>query len=333
MNTTKIDLVNIALMVISCALAYFLPFELFLFSYAVLGPLHYLTEIAWLHKKEYFSKARYDFLILGVLAIAIYFLGFHSNFETPRQHMMWSSGVVYLAFTFAFAFAMFSKMLHRFWFIMGALILLLIIDRKVPEPNSFIRLFGLFLPTLVHVFVFTGVFILVGALKNKSVTGIASLIVFLICGISFFVFIPNVQYQASEYVKNSYQSFQMINIELSRLLGLTEIKTIPEVYSSPYSIAIARFVSFAYTYHYLNWFSKTSVIKWHKVPKLQLGIVVGIWIIALITYGINYNIGLQALYALSFLHVFLEFPLNHQSFIQAGNLMFKGKKATIIKEI
>ncbi|MCS7077184.1 MAG: hypothetical protein NZ455_10770 [Bacteroidia bacterium] len=317
-------------MLFSCVLAYFLPFELFLFSYAVLGPLHYLTEIIWLHKKEYFSKTRYDFLILGALAVLIYFLGYHSHFETPRQHMMWSSSVVYLAFMFAFAFALFSKILHRFLFILGACLLLLIIDRKVPDPNSFIRLFGLFLPTLIHVFVFTGMFILVGALKSKSVTGIASLIVFLSCGASFFVFIPNVSYQASEYVKNSYQGFYMINIELSRILGLTEIKTIPEVYSSPYSIAIARFVSFAYTYHYLNWFSKTSVIKWHKVPKLQLFTVVGIWIIALITYGINYNIGLQALYALSFLHVFLEFPLNHQSFIQAGNLIFRNKITTSV---
>lgn len=325
MNTKKIDLLNIVLMLFSCVLAYFLPFELFLFSYAVLGPLHYLTEIVWLHKREYFSKTRYDFLILGALAIAIYFLGYHSNFETPRQHMMWSSGVVYLAFMFAFAFALFSKMLHRFLFMLAAFFLLLIIDRKVPEPNSFIRLFGLFLPTLIHVFVFTGMFILVGALKNKSITGIASLVVFLVCGISFFVFMPDVHYQASEYVKNSYQGFQMINVELSRLLGLTEIRTIPEVYSSPYSIAIARFVSFAYTYHYLNWFSKTSVIKWHKVPKLQLSIVLGIWVIALITYGINYNIGLQALYALSFLHVFLEFPLNHQSFVQAGGLIL-GRK-------
>lgn len=328
MNTQKVDLINIGLMIFSCTLAYFLPFELFLFSYAVLGPLHYLTEIVWLHKKEYFSKARYDFLILGVLAMSIYFLGYHSHFETPRQHMMWSSGVVYVAFTFAFAFAMFKKMSYRFVVILSSLFLLLIIDRKVPEPNSFIRLFGLFLPTLIHVFVFTGMFILVGALKTKSITGIASLIVFIVCGISFFVFIPNVQYQASEYVKNSYQGFYMINVELSRILGLTEIKTIPEVYSSPYSIAIARFVSFAYTYHYLNWFSKTSVIKWHKVPKLQSGTVIGIWIIALITYGINYNVGLQALYALSFLHVFLEFPLNHQSFVQAGSLLL-GRKAQV----
>lgn len=321
MNTTKVDLANIGLMIFSCVLAYFLPFELFLFSYAVLGPLHYLTEIAWLHKKDYFSQSKYDFLVLGTLAIGIYFLGYHSHFETPRQHLMWSSGVVYLAFMFAFAFAMFKKISYRFAFILAALLILLIIDRKVPEPNSFIRLFGLFLPTLIHVFVFTGIFILVGALKTKSITGIASLVVFLACGLSFFVFMPNLHYQASEYVKNSYQGFYMINVELARILGLAEIKTIPEVYSSPYSIAIARFVSFAYTYHYLNWFSKTSVIQWHKVPKLQLGIVVVVWIIALITYGINYNIGLQALYALSFLHVFLEFPLNHQSFVQAGNLL------------
>jgi hypothetical protein len=43
-----VNYVNAGLMVLSCLAAYVFPFELFLFSYAVLGPLHYLTEISWL---------------------------------------------------------------------------------------------------------------------------------------------------------------------------------------------------------------------------------------------------------------------------------------------
>jgi hypothetical protein len=44
-------------MLISCVTAYVFPFELFLFSYAVSGPLHYLTEISWLHDRKYFVNA------------------------------------------------------------------------------------------------------------------------------------------------------------------------------------------------------------------------------------------------------------------------------------
>ena len=46
---------NSGLMVVSCVVAYLYPFELFLFSYAVLGPLHYFTEISWLHQRGYFT--------------------------------------------------------------------------------------------------------------------------------------------------------------------------------------------------------------------------------------------------------------------------------------
>jgi hypothetical protein len=48
-----------------------MPFEVFLFAYAVLGPLHYLTEISWLHDRQYFSKGKYDFVILLSIGIII----------------------------------------------------------------------------------------------------------------------------------------------------------------------------------------------------------------------------------------------------------------------
>jgi len=67
MNPAKdaqINYINIGLMAISAVLAYFLPFETFLLAYAFLGPLHYLTEISWLHDRNYFSKGKYDFVVL-----------------------------------------------------------------------------------------------------------------------------------------------------------------------------------------------------------------------------------------------------------------------------
>jgi hypothetical protein len=64
LNTTHIDWINIVLMFISAAAAYVLPFEVFLFSYAVLGPLHYLTEISWLHERKYFTTGARDAIVL-----------------------------------------------------------------------------------------------------------------------------------------------------------------------------------------------------------------------------------------------------------------------------
>ena len=76
-----------------------------------------------------------------------------------------------------------------------------------------------------------------------------------------------------------------------------------------------RFIAFAYTYHYLNWFSKTSVIKWHQVPKKRLIVIGALWIAAVGFYLYNYSWGFNVLFLLSFLHVFLEFPLNHVTMV------------------
>ena len=80
-----------------------------------------------------------------------------------------------------------------------------------------------------------------------------------------------------------------------------------------------RFIAFAYTYHYLNWFSKTSVIKWHLIPKRSMAVIVVIWLLAVALYFTNYLTGLAILYFLSILHVIFEFPLNFQTFKGIGN--------------
>jgi hypothetical protein len=54
MNTNKVEIINIGFILFSAIVAVFIPLELFLFSYAVLGPLHYLTEINWLNKNDFF---------------------------------------------------------------------------------------------------------------------------------------------------------------------------------------------------------------------------------------------------------------------------------------
>jgi hypothetical protein len=97
-----------------------------------------------------------------------------------------------------------------------------------------------------------------------------------------------------------------------------KIATPDMVYHTSAGIILARFVAFAYTYHYLNWFSKTSIIKWHKVPRKALIAVFVLWGLSLAIYAVNYMAGIMTLYLLSFVHVIFEFPLNFQSFREIG---------------
>jgi hypothetical protein len=88
------------------------------------------------------------------------------------------------------------------------------------------------------------------------------------------------------------------------------------------AIMFARFIAFAYTYHYLNWFSKTSVIGWHQVPRARVIVILIAWVASVALYLTDYSNGFRWLFLLSFLHVMLEFPLNHQSFIGIGRELY-----------
>src|SRR6185503_6609489 len=66
-----VDAVNIGLMVAALGIAAIVPLQLFLFSYAVLGPLHYLTEISWLRDRRFFSLRQADWLPLVACCVFI----------------------------------------------------------------------------------------------------------------------------------------------------------------------------------------------------------------------------------------------------------------------
>ena len=78
----QINYINIGLMFMSAVLAFFMPFETFLFAYAFIGPLHYLTEISWLHDRQYFSKGKYDFAFLLIIGVILSIAAFANDFES-----------------------------------------------------------------------------------------------------------------------------------------------------------------------------------------------------------------------------------------------------------
>lgn len=314
-TSNGINYINIGLMIISLIASYILPFEVFLFSYAVLGPLHYLTEISWLEKKNYFIKSKNDvwIFVLMVVAITIGMFNQHSKINSFIASFLFSGFVYALVILFT------QKTGIKLLFVLLAFFVSLIFSFNT-YPNFPFLLFAIWLPTIIHVYFFTGGFILFGALKSKSTSGILSFFVFVSCAIICFVFIPdNVGITVSEYGKKAYSMFNLLNISLYHLLGFgTMSSSDVAMYTAPKALAIMRFIAFAYTYHYLNWFSKTTVIKWNEISKQRMGIIVILWVLSVSLYVFNYRVGFYALFLLSMLHVFFEFPLNHQTFMGIG---------------
>ncbi|PBQ32780.1 hypothetical protein CNR22_13685 [Sphingobacteriaceae bacterium] len=305
----KINYSNIVLIIVSCAIAIVFPFELFLIAYAILGPLHYLTEISWLHNKQYYTKKKNDYFVLVGLTVLLSLPVLGMLFKT-KIHMSDAliTQLLYLSITAAIIFVFVENFIYRILFFVLALL-------TIKFSDNFYLILAVFLPTLIHVFLFTALFVLYGALKTKSKSGYLSFwAMFLVPLILFSVFQGPTSYKISNYGFNAYKSFEGINffsLKLFSAIDQTNSGTITNgIYFSSKGILLMRFIAFAYTYHYLNWFSKTEVIQWHKVPKRRLVTILVLWCISIGAYAFNYKTGFQCLFFLSFLHVLLELPLN-----------------------
>jgi hypothetical protein len=399
---SKINFLNIGLMLITAVFAFFLPFETFLLAYAFLGPLHYLTEISWLHDRQYFTKGKYDFVPLLLIGVALSYAAFAKDFDFNID--FYKEFVALNLFDKLLVLALFSSLLFAFVKnlvvkIIAILFIFIFISgwlapENATENSKSTTIFALtsLVPTLIHVYLFTGLFMLFGALKSRSKTGLLSVLAFIIIPIYLVYGLPVTPKKnyISDYGKEAYYAdgdgffytnvsimdhFRLINepnltnkqyldsiinkdsktnqtpIEerqritdsLSDKLNQAFIVPNPEseyymrpipaklaipieskdyywnyVFFSGFGIMLMRFIAFAYMYHYLNWFSKTEVIRWHKVPKIRFVAVLLLWLTACALYAYNYSLGLSFLFFLSFTHVLLEFPLNMVSIVGIG---------------
>jgi hypothetical protein len=334
LSIDQVNYLNIGLMVISAVTALIWPFETFLFVYAFLGPLHYLTEISWLHDKKYFTSGKYDYLFLIGAGVVITIMYFNWITGLPPET---GSFVTYLAFAAALFFVIFKKTSSR----LIAMFIAILFSNFIVHTGFFEAIFGVFLPTLIHVFIFTALFILVGALRGRSFSGISSLVIFVIVSVGLLSYHPaHYGYHVSDYVKSSYgylkndgsftDGFISLNHYIFSAFKLHDFgkPTVPftqyvqgvndYLYHNSLALSIMSFIGFAYMYHYLNWFSKTSVIQWHNIPKSRFIAVIILWVASLALYAYDYAVGLEWLFFLSFTHVLLEFPLNHITFINIG---------------
>jgi hypothetical protein len=303
-----INLTNIALMIISTVIAFIIPFKLFLFVYAVLGPLHYLTEISWLDKRNFFIKQKMQIWPYVVVALLLTVALF--NEKSALRYYSVSLIMCVVVYTLCLVFS--GK--NSLSLIVSVLVLIIAIAIKADKIMLLILSFGVFLPTIVHVFLFTGLFVLLGAIKTKSLTGFISLGVFILCAVSFvFIHIPNSEILSSLEKGYVQKYFSVLNQSLANVFNIDFKQGSNDIFEKPGFIAIQRFIAFAYTYHYLNWFSKTSVIKWHEVSKSRLGVIAILWMVSVVFYYIDFRLGFMVLFLLSMVHVFLELPLNVHS--------------------
>jgi len=297
-SVKQIDQVNFGLVLASFAVAHIAPIELLVLFYAFVGPAHYLTEMAWLHERQYFTKARWDYLLLAPLGLLVFV-----TFDLGLQYI-----VLIVVFFLAISMALTGNWIVRaiVTAAFSALALALIV---LETPMSW---FFVLLPNLIHIVVFTSIFIFVGAMRNNSVYGFATLGALVVCGASFFLPI-NLNISATAY---GLENLPLIHAMYDGLFDLFQVD-----FDDSFSRNLIGFIAFVNTYHYLNWFSKTEVIKWHLVPRPILLTVCAIYAVSIGIYAYDFALGFKVLLLLSFLHVVMEFPLNTISTLEAGRLV------------
>ncbi len=431
----RINYLNIGLMLITAVLAYYFPFETFLLAYAYLGPLHYLTEISWLHDRQYYAKGKWDYLVLLVVGILLSYAAFAKDFGVSKD--VYDYFVEMNLFDKLLVFALFASILFALvkstWIKLGAIFLLYIFvggwlsPERAQENADSTTIFALtaLIPTLIHVYIFTGLFMLYGSLKSRSVSGLWQMVAFIVVPLLLVFSLPVDDKNGflSKFGKDAYYAkgdgfyntnflildhFDLIEEQkltnkeyldiitkegnksyflgqglIDTLAFATHTDSLREIAERPFvvkpmpintanlapqyqydhllyffdtsqryinaineyrfealprkvmksrtkkeidgfiffsevGIMLMRFIAFAYLYHYLNWFSKTEIIRWHKVPKVRFILVIVTWIASSVFYTYDYSLGLSLLFFLSFSHVLLEFPLNIISIVGIG---------------
>ena len=141
------DASHLGLMLAALAIAYVAPFELLLLAYVVLGPAHYATEISWLHDRKYHLP--HGAIALALVAVAVV--------ATLIDDATWFGLVMWIAFV-ACALVVATTSAQRLLIATLALGLTLF----MLSYGLAMAVLGILLPTLIHVSLFTLVFMEIG---------------------------------------------------------------------------------------------------------------------------------------------------------------------------
>ncbi len=320
----NIDFLNTLLILIALLLAFLFPIEVFLIAYATLGPLHYLTEIKWIKSQDYFVKSNRFWIYLSLLFAFIFCLPYlfslyklipnmdHHFFDTwgslGKSYINW---VLSSALVIAFSMLLIKNNLYRTIVIICGIIFSIILN-IVSSSYAYNLWVGIFLPTLIHVYIFTGLFMIYGTLKtNRKMGWLNVSLLLLIPFVIWLAPVNPVDFLTSEKVKTIFtqNNFHHLNVHLGELLG---VKKQPKFFFyEVIDFKLQIFIAFAYFYHYLNWFSKTTIIGWHKnLTTRSTSLIIILWLVFVSLYAIDYRLGFTVSLFISVLHVILEFPVN-----------------------
>jgi hypothetical protein len=296
----RADLFHFALLLASLALAYVLPFELLLLSYIILGPAHYFTEISWLHDRSYFMPHRGLALVLALAAFGGMFIA----------EPYWSGVLLWCCFLAATLAAM-GFTLRRAIMLgtVAAAITLLMVLAGAPFVLA-----GILLPTLIHVSLFTLIFMTLGAVRTRSSVQFALVGLYLVAIAAILVVPPSAGTVIPVFARLGQDYFGDIAPTLGNLFGVPNLQ---------FAGRITGLLSFVYTYHYLNWFIKADVIRWAHMPR---GRMLGVAALSVASTGLcfyNYDVGITVLLVVSLMHVLLEFPLNAVAMRQLGSALLR----------
>jgi hypothetical protein len=298
----RADAIHLGLMLSALALAYLLPFELLLLAYAILGPAHYLTEISWLHDRQYFLSARPIALVLIVVSIAA---------VTPLVSVPQTGLLIWSAFAIAALAIAGLTWTQR----IVLLVVLGAVTAALAAGDLLFAISAVLLPTLIHVSVFTLIFMVLGAHRTGSRTQAALVVVYLAAVALILIVPPGALPHSLQLARLGQYYFGGVAPALGQVLHIPDLR---------FDSRLTGLLSFVYTYHYLNWFIKADVIGWRRISAPRFAGIAVLSIAATGLYFYNYARGFTVLLALSLLHVVLEFPLNAVSMRQLAGIAVQG---------
>lgn len=290
---------NFAALLLSATAATIAPLQVFLFVYAFVGPLHYLTEMAWLKKKDFYSgdglvSSPVYVLIASLLCIAV-----SVDFYFHRGITAYTVGLLVLLSL--------STRIRNPYILLSLLLAGALAKFFV---HGFVIFIGAILPTIIHVYVFTLLFMISGLVRERKRTLLSWLNPALLLAMPIILLAMHRSYNTpGNYWITAETGFSDLHGYLVSLLG-SNMHPGSAILANPSAAAVLRFLAFIYLFHYLNWFTKTELLKWHQVSRRSWAIILSLYAVSVGCYLWNFLIGFYIVNFLSLLHVFLEFPLD-----------------------
>ena len=290
---------NFIALILSAVAATLAPLQTFIFVYAFVGPFHYLTEIAWLRKKEFY---------------------FGGGLVSPRVFVVVASALCLAASV--------DMVIHRgiTGYAVG-LLLVLSLSARVKNPSvllaalvagycakflvhGLVLFLAAILPTVVHVYVFTVLFIVSGLVRSSERPMLAWVNPLLLLAMPVLLLRGSWSYLApGSYWVHAEAGFSELHRYLAGLLG-ANLHPGMTMMTDPAATGVMRVLAFIYMYHYLNWFAKTELLKWHLVSRRSWVTILALYGLSIGCYLYSFVLGFYIVNFLSLLHVLLELPLN-----------------------